>query len=531
MDRGVRAAGRFLLGCATVMAGGAASDGPAIKTDTGLVQGTHSAEYPKVIVFYGLPYAAPPLGALRWKPPQPPASWTGVRRADQLSAACPQPDRMVMFRRRVVAELGGDPSTQKQDTTNEDCLYLNVMTTPGAPGERRPVMVYLHGGSGVSGRGNEEGAALADAGAVVVTLNYRLGVLGWLAHPALTAESAHGSSGNYGLLDQIAALQWIHRNIARFGGDPENVTVFGHSSGAEYVACLIISPLARGLLRAIVQSYAPFELRPSVHHPSGEVQAAEELGLKLAGSLGASGGSDGIKTLRSMPAEKLVVDALPYDLVVDGWVLPDQPLAMFARGQQADMPVMAGSTSRELSIYVTEPLSEEGYRDWAKGRFGPVVDEVLRLYPAPESGDASESFIRAGTELIIGAPVRWLAEATSKKKSRAYLYRVDWGFGTKGGQRLGAFHAIDIVLLFGLRGVPWDESGETVARTMRRYWVQFARTGDPNGSGLPAWPAYDAAKASFLNLGTDTRQATVLDNDSFRLIQRLYSERMAALSH
>jgi len=534
MDGRIAGIARLWLVCGVAVATAYARHGePVIKTDGGFVQGTHSVDYPTVVFFLGIPYAAPPVGTLRWRPPQPPTPWNGVRKANELSAACPQSDGMVQFMRRAIGQVEGDPSRVKPYNTNEDCLYLNVMTASARTGERRPVMVYIHGGSGISGRGDDGGAALGAAGAVVVTLNYRLGVLGWLAHPALTAESAQQSSGNYGLLDQIAALQWVHRNIAQFGGDPENVTIFGHSSGGEYGGCLMISPPAHGLFqRAILQSSVPFNLHPRVHHPGGDLQSAEEAGLKLVHALGVGDGREALKQLRSIPADRLVAETLPYDIVVDGWLIPDEPLAMFAHRQQEDIPVMVGSTEREYSIYaVTYPdRSSEAFHDWVERRYAPIADDILRLYPAISPADATECFIRAGTELIMTAPARWLAEATLKKKSKAYVYNVTWAVGTKGGQELGAFHGIDIALLFRMPGVPWDKSAETMAQIMRRYWIRFARTGNPNGSGLPNWPAYGLPAASYLELGTQTKRATALHDDAFRLIKRLYAARLAALA-
>lgn len=536
-----RIASLLLLCCAAVATAHAKQNEPVIKIDGGLVQGTHSADYPNVVFFFGIPYAAPPVDELRWKPPQPPTGWNGVRRADQLSAACPQSDVLFKYNQGILAQIGGDPSKLKPvGRISEDCLYLNVMTThPGFSGRQRPVMVWIHGGAGLWGRGDDMGAELAAAGAVVVTFNYRLGALGFLAHPALTAESAQHSSGNYALLDQIAALQWVRRNIAQFGGDPENVTVFGVSAGGAFGGCLMISPLAHGLFqRAILQSSVPLDLFPSIHHPGGEVQAAEEAGVKLAKTLGVGEGPDALKQLRSIPAGKLVCERgspacdFDIDIVVDGWVVPDQPLALFARGQQEDIPVMVGSTEREYStLMVLFPdHSSEAYRTWVKSSFAPIADDVLRAYPAPSSGDATESFVRAGTELRKIAPARWLAEATLKKRSKAYVYDLTWAFGTKGGQELGAFHGIDIFLLFHYPGTPWDKSAEAMAQVMRRYWIQFARTGDPSGSGLSNWPAFDSATASHLELGTQTRRATALHDDAFQLIKRLYSARIATLA-
>jgi hypothetical protein len=213
---------------------------PVVKIDSGLDEGTRSPDNSELVFFRGIPYAAPPVGELRWKPPQPPAPWRATLKADEPSAVCPQSDFLYRAIQRTISTLGGDPSRVRPvGRTSEDCLYLNVMTATLQSKNLQPVMLWIHGGGGVNGRGDDAGASLASMGAVVVTINYRLGVFGWLSHLALTAESPHESSGNYGLLDQIAALLWVRRNIAKFGGDPSNVTIFGQSSGGEYVGCLI----------------------------------------------------------------------------------------------------------------------------------------------------------------------------------------------------------------------------------------------------------------------------------------------------
>jgi para-nitrobenzyl esterase len=262
------------------------------------------------------------------------------------------------------------------------------------------------------------------------------------------------------------------------------------------------------------------------------VQSAEELGAKLARSLGTADGPDAITHMRSIPADKLVAERLPYDIVVDGWVVPDQPLAIFARRQQADIPVMVGSTEREFGnlILLFPDHSAEAFRAWARDSFPSIAVDVLHLYSAPASGDATLPFIRAGTELIMAAPSRWLAGSMSRRKSKAYVYNVTWAFGSKGGKELGAFHGIDLVLLFNFPGAPWDKSAEAMEQTMRRYWIQFATTGDPNAPGLANWPAYDSATASYMELGPKMRSAKGLDEDAFRLIHRLYNARLASLA-
>jgi para-nitrobenzyl esterase len=390
-------------------------------------------------------------------------------------------------------------------------------------------MFYLHGGGGTIGRGDDDGAALAATGkVVVVTINYRLGVLGWLAHPALTAESAHHSSGNYGVLDQIAALRWVKRNIAHFGGDPDNVTIWGHSSGGNYVGILMISPLARGLFhRAIMQSGVPLGPQPRLHDSLGSQPSAEDSGLKIARSLGADR-TDALAKLRSIPAEKLINTDISSDIIVDGWVLPDQPLAMFARGQEADVPVMVGSTEREMANLLNpsvQSLSADAYRSWIKDFFGPLADEGLRVYPAPGTGDASAEFIRAQSDLYFTAPARWLAQSMRTKKSKAYLYHSIFVFDSPGGARWGAFHGSDLTLLFDTPGVPRNQSGDALARAMRQYWTQFAKTGDPNVTGQPKWPGYDAVTGSYLNLGEPIHASVSLHQEAFDLTDQLYKNR------
>ncbi len=520
------------LACATacVLAStGTPSRDLVVLIESGVVQGAHSPEFPNLIFFRGIPYAAPPVGDLRWRPPQPPARWAGVRKADELSPACPQSDAWFRIRQRLLSQLGGDPSQARPaDKTSEDCLYLNVMTPHPGSSQRLPVMFYIHGGSGTIGRGDDGGAALAASGqVVVVTINYRIGALGWLSHPALTAESEHHSSGNYGLLDQIAALQWVHRNIAQFGGDPENVTIWGHSSGGYYVGILMISPLTRGLFhRAIMQSGVPFEPQPRLHDSLGSLPSAEESGVAVARSLGAEA-AEALAKLRSVPAEKLINTNMPWDTIVDGWVVTDQPLALFASGREVDIPVIVGSTEQEMANLVSfnPDLSANGYRSWIKDTLGPLADEGLRIYPAPGTGDASAEFIRAGSDLDFTAPARWLAQSMSNKKSKAYLYHSTFSFDSPGGARWGAFHGSDLALLFDAPGIPRNESGDALARAMRQYWVQFAKTGDPNVPDLPNWPGYVVATGSYLDLGETIHASRSLDPEAFNLIDQLYRSR------
>jgi DNA-binding winged helix-turn-helix (wHTH) protein len=300
----------------------------------------------------------------------------------------------------------------------------------------------------------------------------------------------------------------------------------------EYVGCLMLSPLAGGLFqRAIMQSGVPLDLHPSVHHPGGGVDSAEKLGVDLAHKL-AGEDPDAIKKLRSASTGNVFKASadMGFDAVVDGWVLPDQPLVMFAHHRQADVPVMVGSTAREFSNLVgPDVITPEKFRDWVKDSFQPVADDVLRMYPGPTPADARDAFIRAGTELDMIAPARWTASAMQGMKSKPYLYHVTWIVPTPGGHELGAFHGTDVAMLFDSPKLPQDEAGNALADAMRRYWVQFARTGSPNASGLPNWPAYDAATGQYLELGSQIRSAVGLHEDAFHLLDRLYTARLAQI--
>ena len=498
-----------------------------------MVEGANSPDNSKLMFFRGIPYAAAPVGELRWKPPQPPSPWRTARKATELSAACPQGDFLYHAIQRTVRTVGGDPSlVQPVGVTSEDCLYLNVLTS-ALHGKPQPVMLWLHGGGGAYGRGDDRSAALAAKGVVVVTINYRLGAFGWLSHPALTAESSHQSSGNYGLLDQIAALRWVRRNIAKFGGDPGNVTLFGQSSGAEYVGCLMTSPLAHGLFhRAIMQSGSPTDFYPSVHHPGGEVESAEKSGVDLAHKLGAGDGPEAISKLRQTSTAEVMKAAADtgFDHVIDGWVLPEQPLAIFAHHQQADIPVMIGTNARELSnLLAPKERTPETFRNWVRQTFAPVAEQVLALYPIATPADATEAYIRAGTELEVADPARWTAQAMYGARNKTYLYEVTWAYPSEGGQRWGAFHGIELLLMLDSPPVPRDAVGDALAEALRDYWVQFARAGDPNMPGLPAWPSYDSGSARYLELGAKIRPTSGLHQDSFALIERLYATRLASL--
>lgn len=468
---------------------------PRVRIDAGILEGVRSGSDPRVLAFKGVPYAASPAGAWRWKPPRPVSAWTGVRMARELGAVCPQSDRGPANFRRLTTALGGDPAwVPPLGPTSEDCLSLNVFTTrlEGT----QPVMVWLHGGANRFGSGSDEAAALAPHGAVVVTLNYRLGLLGFLAHPALGKESPQASSGNYGLLDQIEALRWVRRNIPAFGGDPNRVTVFGHSAGGDSVFQLLASPLANGLFhRAVAQSGGLGTSRPRA-----EMEAE---GLRIATELGAPAG-DPLPALRVLPAEQLVAASNgPFDAMADGWVLPAPGPGALTAGHESAVPLLIGATANEATIF-SMPQDLQGYRTLVEETAPTWKERLSALYPATNDEQARAAALRLITERDFVCPARYVAE---RRRGPVWLYLFS-ALPTPGpaGARLGAFHGSDVRLLFGLTyGVPQGAIGEKVGDAMRRYWVRFAATGDPNAPGLPHWPAYDEGRPRYLELGDPIR--------------------------
>ncbi|MGH9163484.1 MAG: carboxylesterase/lipase family protein, partial [Vicinamibacteraceae bacterium] len=392
--------------------------------------------------------------------------------------------------------LGGDPSViPPLGPTSEDCLSLNVWTTNLGGKTKQPVMVWLHGGSFTIGSGGEEASSLASLGVVVVTLNYRLGLLGFMAHPELTKESPHASSGNYGLLDQIAALRSVQRNIAAFGGDPDRVTLFGHSSGAGAVLQLMASPLAQGLFhRAISQSGSLGDSQP--------LAAAEAMGVEIATRLGVQA-ANALQGLRAMPVERLLeVAPRGFEAVTDGWLLPE-PVTAFLADRPNGMPLLVGATANEASIFALPSMARGAYRDMLRENSTSHAERLLALYPAASDDETSAAATRYMTDQDFVCPARYAAA----RSTPTWLYLVSAPpAASPSAQRHGPFHGSDLRFLFKAdTGVPLSGSGETVRDAMRRYWVRFAATGNPNEPGLPEWPVYDEARPRHLDFGDTIR--------------------------
>lgn len=470
---------RSVLSTLTLACSFAAISDP-VRTAGGPVSGT-AGKTPDVRVYKGIPYAAPPVGQLRWKEPQPAASWTGVRQAAEFGAACPQ---------ALYAETS--PYYQPPFPRSEDCLYLNIWTAAKSAGDKRPVMVWIHGGGYTRGSGSTPtyfGDTLATKGAVVVTVNYRLGAFGFFGHPELTKESPHHASGNYGLLDQLAALQWVHKNIAAFGGDPNRVTIFGESAGSSAVNFLVASPQTKGLIhRAIGESGANFGRRVSLAE-------LEEAGAKQGdlASLRAKSSDDVLKMTGARPC-------------VDGWLLPADVNSIFAAGKQNDIPVIAGYNADETRALA--PLSADAKAstvlEQLKTRYAKSYDEVSKIYPVGTDEQIFDAYYNSSRDQGMGFQMRtWVREQNKTGKAPAYLYYFTRTPPGKNSDKLRAYHAAEIAYVFGTLGPnrPWEETDRKLSDAMSSYWVNFATTGDPNGKGLPKWPPYDANSDPSIEFG------------------------------
>lgn len=478
----------------------ALSPNGTIKVDGGAISGTTADG---VRIFKGIPFAAPPVGDLRWKAPQPVVAWQGVRKCDAFGPACPQSPYPQ-----------GSMYYSAPEKMSEDCLYLNVWTAAGS-GEKLPVMVWIHGGALTRGSGSRstyDGMALAKKGVVLVTVNYRLGPLGYLAHPDLTKESPQHSSGNYGVLDQVAALKWVQKNIAAFGGDPKNVTIFGESAGSWSVNTLVATPLAKGLFhRAIGESGAFFEPMPYLKEDKNKFASAEKVGAAFAKAAGA----DSIKALRELPAEK-IVEVFTNDAegkkfrtqpCVDGWVLPDEVRNIFAQRKHNDVPVIVGSNANEmttLTVPDTVPKTMEEYRKRMTMRFGEMARDLDAVYPVSSDADVASAYLGALRDGLFTLNMRTWARMTANGKSKAYLYCFSHVPPNPRSKYLGAYHASEIAYVFG--NLNWQnqmltETDKTLSDMMMRYWVNFAKSGDPNGSGLAKWVAYDRESEPYMDFG------------------------------
>jgi para-nitrobenzyl esterase len=473
-----------------------------VTVKTGVLEGLRAEQTPNEVAFLGIPYAAPPVGDLRWKPPQPATAWTGVFKARAYGPACPQ------LPAPWLAYIGW----------SEDCLYLNVWTSAKVFSERLPVIVYFHGGSNTAGysQATPLGPALAGMGVVFVSANYRLGPMGFLAHPALSAESPRRSSGNYGLLDQLMALDWVRGNIDRFGGDPRQVTVMGQSAGAVDTCLLMTSPLAKGLFqRAILQSgdcqgVLNEELRrPLVYNSISTT--GERAGELLAKDFDISDGPDLLHKLRAMSAEEILKTwgrnrQLHFGAIVDGWVIPQQPARVFAEGRQMRIPVLLGSNATEASVFGGGgPKTLAEFKKYLREDAGEYADEEFRLYPAASDAEVPAMYLQLQDDQFSYGAYS-MASAMSRIGQPAYLYEFTFAqIGKRAA--LGAYHGEELSLLANSFPADWEHTpnDESLGETMRLYWTEFAKTSIPHASRSPNWPVFDDRADQYLELGRTIR--------------------------
>jgi para-nitrobenzyl esterase len=470
----------------------ATSPAPEVSVSGGRIRGSLSSY--GGAVFKGIPFAQPPTGELRWREPMPVKTWSGVRDAFAFGAPCVQ----------------GSPAGARG---SEDCLYLNVWTPEWPARSRSAVMVWFHGGGNFAGAASDpifDGESLARHGVVLVTAQYRLGVFGFLAHPGLTRESPHHVSGNYGLLDQIAALRWVRDNISKFGGDPGNVTIFGESAGSLDVNVLMTSPLCRSLFQRVIGQSGPVVAPP----PLAEMEKkGEDLARRL--TTASRPGLKGLRALSSAELQKATGQGLAFlgptlGVVVDGWAFPESPMKVFAAGKEHRIGLLLGSNARELQRPFF-PMSGS-LVEAIKEQYGPLADRALALYglnggteppPNPLFGTvlaqwATDSQFRCGTV----AELVWHTGAGNPG------YQYEFARAAPGREAAGAAHGSEVPYVFGnldrvVHPPKYDAADRQVSAAMQKYWTNFAKTGDPNGGGLPRWPKFDPAARAYLEFTAD----------------------------
>ncbi|OFW98728.1 MAG: carboxylesterase [Alphaproteobacteria bacterium RIFCSPHIGHO2_12_FULL_63_12] len=483
-----------------------------VQTDTGLVEGVAENG---VTVFKGIPFAAAPVGALRWRAPEPPASWPGVWDADRFAPICPQ--------------TGAYPDDSPPEPQSEDCLYLNIWAPANArAGAPLPVMVWIHGGGLLNGSGSNPvyaGDALARRGVIVVTFNYRLGALGFLAHTELSLESPKKISGNYGHLDQIAALEWVQRNIAAFGGDPANVTVFGQSSGAISISALIASPLAKGLFhRAIGQSGGLFE--PLDAAPEFKLAGAQEVGAAFAQRLGAPT----LEKMRAAPVNDILEQRFYPQATIDGYFLAETPFETFAAGRQNAVDALVGSNEGEGLYFIAgREVNAANMTDELKRDFPPFIVSLIGPKPQPDDAAARAAFIAFEGDMRFSWNMRTWARLAAASGRSAYLYRFA---ATPPGEE-GASHGAELRYVFGNPPASgaWADKDRALSQTLIAYWTNFAATGDPNGEGLSEWPRFAAPDERALLIGDEIAAGALENAESLNAIDRLYAAVRFALNY
>jgi len=520
---------RIVLFCwlAAATAGAAQQKTNVVRVDSGPLQGVVEDG---VASFKGIPFAAPPVGELRWRPPQPVTPWTGVRQAAEFGPDCMQG----RFGPPQAAGVNAAPAP------SEDCLFLNVWRpASAATGARLPVMVWIHGGGFVGGSGsspNTSGVQFAKQGVVLVSINYRLGRFGFFAFPALSRERPDEPKGNYAYMDQIAALRWVKRNIAAFGGNPNNVTIFGFSAGGVSVHSLLASPMARGLFhKAIVQSGGSRDsvltarpMREDGVDPNYPV-SAETIGIEFARSSGIEGADQAaLARLRALSSEEVLRVRQSYETtpVLDGKLILETAETAYKAKRQPRVPIIVGSNSADTAGNRVRATTKEQFF----ARFGKWSDQAKAAYDPDGTTDLATLVMRANDDFGQAEPARFAASAYAANGSPAYLYRFSYvQTALRERMRTGAPHGGEIGFVFGTLTAPpgstLSPEDQAVSRMAQSYWVNFARTGDPNGAGLPAWPRHDPSKDLIFDFHPDGTAGAIPDVRKARLdVMRLATE-------
>jgi para-nitrobenzyl esterase len=500
-----------------------------LKISNGMLEGTFN-QATNIRSFKGIPYALPPVGNLRWKEPQPPANWDGVRKADHFSH--------MPMQKRVFSDM-----IFRADTMSEDCLYLNIWTPAKSANEKLPVLVYFYGGGFVGGDGSEsryDGESMAQKGIVTITINYRLGIFGFFSHPDLTAESAHHASGNYGLLDQNAALKWVQANIEAFGGDPKRVTIAGESAGSISVCAQVVSPLSKDLIAGAIGESGAM-IKPTL--PAIPLAEGEKNGISFA----EKNGTKTLAELRAIPAAQMLDAASKPGVwklaaTVDGYFLPKSPEEILAAGEQAHVPLMVGWNSAEIPYQAFtggDMPTPENYAKKVKQQFPDNADEVLKLYP----GTTQEEVIKSATALasdrfIAYSTWKWadLQSKTGEKPVYRYVFSTPRPPEVKPTANnnsnlpkalAGASHASEIEFAMGNlesnKVYAWTPDNYKVSALMENYFANFIKTGNPNGKGLPKWePNTKDSKVKFMNIDVNTKLDAENDRGRYLFLDKLY---------
>ncbi len=505
---------------------------PIATTKSGQLEGTWQSKE-SIAVFKGVPFAKPPIGNLRWRPPQPVESWTGIKKATKFGAYAIQQGSFIhafldglvdgqgwgWLRTFFIKTLLKIAPTPKE---SEDCLYLNVRTPSMEETAKLPVMVWIHGGDHQDGSGNDiyyDSNTISEKGIVFVSINYRLGLMGYFTHPELSQESENKVSGNYGTLDQIAALEWVRDNITAFGGDPNNVTIFGESAGGESVAHLLSSPLSKGLFhKAILQSPANSGQMQHLFEPFLDYPKGEDRGTAFAAAAGITGNNQ-LEKLRQLSATQLQKIIQQQDTlagfypIIDGYVLPKSPFLAFEEGEQHKVPVLLGSNANEgtlIHAMFPTPMMEFRFQPIASDKlpaifyeqFSEEAEALIKLYPGLEKRAAKAEIDFLGDDMF-GAKARFYAEKITQANQPSYYYLFN-RTPPSPRQSAGAFHAAELPFVHGksVPILPLDEADQKLSAVMVNYWTQFAKTGNPNGNGNAEWTAFDPNNPQWMILGT-----------------------------